>query len=133
MKLNKVVITKHDTCKTYALKRIGLGELLSMDSDEPLIENLVDDNRFVCIHKLRKGAILIWKRCNQGEINIGLEIDKNARVITRKKTIYGHCAVYEGKGLISDVYRDDVFSNIRFRKSKDIRKPDFILFPKKII
>lgn len=126
-KLKAVSITKGETCKTYALKRIGRGHLLSMESDGPKIESLAFGGLFKQVSKPKKGALLLWVEKDEYWDNGGGKIDEAGRVVGVDKKIYGHLAVYEGSGLYSEVVKGHHFPELRLGELKEAKAPDYIL------
>ena len=129
MKLHRVKLVKHETCKSFAFKRVGLSHLLSMDTDKPRIEDLAEGKMFKHLREPKKGALLLWLEGEERYYNETVEIDEDGRIISDRMMVYGHLGVYEGKGLVSDVIGGDLYPIVRVRKYKDLRKPDYILKP----
>lgn len=131
MKLKKVKITCRDSCKTYALKRIGLIDWLDMHTDTPTIKELIDDRRFDHLKEPEVGCILIWtgkeKLSTKGYF-LHQEITEDREIFLIKNFDHGHCAIYEKENLFSDArFVDDVGVVIGLRKYNEISKPDYIL------
>ncbi len=133
MRLESVKITNRDSCKTYALKRIGLEKLLNFNDDTPTIKDLYTTRALKHIESPEVGCILVWKTENGKEQYWNsIEIDSNSRVTKAKMYTYGHCAVYEGDGFISEVRITEdnnkrIVSTIGLKRYADVRKPDYIL------
>lgn len=125
--LAAVKVVKHETCKTYAFKRLGLANLLSIETDSPKIEELVFSGMFRQLKDPKRGALLLWVEKGEYVDNGGGEIDEQGRVIGVDKKIYGHLGVYEGAGLYSEVVSGHYFPEVRMCKYGDVKAPDYIL------
>lgn len=135
MKLKRVKITNRDSCKTYALKRIGLAAMLDMDNDTPTIVELINDRLFEHLDKPEIGCLLIWtgkeKLSTKGYL-LHQEITEDREIFLIKNFDYGHCAVYEKENIFSDAkFVDSVGVILGLRKYNEITKPDYILKVKK--
>lgn len=127
--MKPVKITKHETCRTYAFKRIGLDNLLDINTDEPSIKSLIRNEEYQHLLKPEKGCLIVWVEKNPNYCNIGSEITEEGIVINDSKVTYGHLGVYEGDGLFSDVTTVDEYPSIRIRKLDTLADADYFLKP----
>lgn len=128
MELQEVIITNRDSCKTYPLRRIGLGNLINWENDTPTIQDIITNNNFQQIDEPEKGCVLIWIKNDYLHTSyLPHQIDKNGFVIWKERYNYGHCGIYEGNDIISDCYTENNKSFLRLRKYSETRKPNFIL------
>lgn len=130
MPLFKTEITNRDSCKTYALKRIGMIDLVNIIDNTPNLVELCSSDRFVKIEEPVVGALLIWHESNGYSQNIFSPhcILEDSTIISIKSRDMGHCAVYEQNDMISDCTHDGYKAMIRLRHYKDVKQPDVILF-----
>lgn len=124
MKLCPVVLTKHETCKTYAFKRIGMGQKKEYHS----VASLLEDDRFEIVRKPKKGDLLLWIDTDLKGSYLQNEIKSNCKVITNWVGRGGHVGVFESNGICSDAHMNDNYEwQIRCRSYRDLTKPDYIL------
>lgn len=131
MELSEVIITHRDSCKTYPLKRIGLSHLLDTTTDTPTIKELYESDKFKKLQEPEFGCLLIWTHKNNYATDGYWQphgITKDGKIFSIKRYDYGHVAVFENDGFISDVsWEDGEGTIIRLRKYSELPKPDFIL------
>ena len=134
MVLKEVILTHRDSCKTYALKRIGLSHLIDVENDTPTIKDLCESKDFIRLEQPQIGCLLIWLGKTSDAIEgywqpHGITVD--GRIFSVKRYDYGHLAVYERGEFISDAtWVNDGYvtkSMIRMRKYDDLSNPDLIL------
>lgn len=130
--MKAVTITKHETCLSYALKRIGLE-----NTDVYKYEHLSDDFEiipFLLGTKLKVGHILLWDS-NLETADLPWHITEDGRIINQPVKRRIHLGVWEGDGLVSDCSRlnsQGSLPQLRLRNLSDIgRRPDKILILKK--
>jgi hypothetical protein len=131
MKLKKVIITHRDSCKTYVLRRIGLSNLLNMDTDTPTTKEIYTSDKFQKLQVPEKGCLIIWTHKNDAANNGYWQphgIEEDGKIFYIRRFDYGHIAVYEGNDWVSDVsWEDGQGTIIRLRKYSELPTPDFIL------
>ncbi len=129
MKLHHTEInTYKDSCKTYALKRVGLFHLLNEDKDTPSVESICTGNDFIKLTTPEIGSILVWLWHDKTPYWIAQIITEDGKILSKSRVDYGHCGVYEGNDLVSDcMWEQEWGSIIRMRKYSEIKEPDFIL------
>lgn len=134
MVLDEVILTHRDSCKTYSLKRIGLGHLIDLEKDTPTIKQLCESKDFTRVEQPQIGCLLIWL----GKTSEAIEgywqphgITKDGRIFYIKRYDYGHVGVYERSEFVSDAsWVNDGFitrSIVRLRRYDDLPNPDVIL------
>ena len=131
MELKKVIITHRDSCKSYVLKRIGLSNILDMNTDTPTLKEIISSDKFNKIDTPEIGCLLIWTHKND-YANVGYwqphGIMEDGRIFMITRFDYGHMAVYENEDMVSDVsWEDGQGTIIRLRNYKELPTPDFIL------
>ena len=132
MELEEVIITHRDSCKTYPLRRIGLGHLINWEKDTPTIQDLITSDKFQQVNEPERGCLLIWiKNDYLHSSKYPHRIDKKGFVIWMERYNYGHCGVFEDNGIISECYTENNKSFLSLRKYNEVRKPNFILKLKK--
>jgi hypothetical protein len=131
MMLKDVKITHRDSCKTYPLKRIGLGHIIDWEFDTPTIKDLYTSDMFQNLDEPQIGCVLIWIHKTKDATDgywIPQRITEDGKVISIKRFDYGHCGVYENQNMVSDVsWEDGQGTIIRMRNYDDLPKPDYIL------
>jgi len=125
-------ITNRDSCKTYALRRIGLSHLINWNDDTPTMFEIYNSEDFDHLNEPEIGCLMIWKSdLDKEKFIIEHEIDEFGRIINVSSHSYGHCRVYEGNGYTSEarmlIIDDRVVTKLFLRKFDELRKPDFIL------
>ena len=129
--LNEVLITKFDTCLTYALKRINLEYLIdkgltSIKYIETYFE-LMDFDINLC----QEGLLICWDS-NQDEILIPNHISPEGIITENLVVRHYHLGVIEDFNLVSDCTRKvyDGIPCIRMRNFDNVRYPDKYLILK---
>lgn len=125
--MKDVLIIEHIyPCRSYALKRIGRDDLLTLDwlkNEFPkLLQKYKDDM------ELEVGDILVWKNANANNIYCPVSIQGNEVIFEQIKYAY-HCGVYEGSGFVSDCVLAEINLPlvIRKRKLNQLSRPDCYL------
>jgi hypothetical protein len=124
-----VKITHRDSCKTYALKRVGLSHIIDMNNDTPTLKDVWESALFEEIRTPEVGCLLIWKysKGDDGYYSPH-EIDESGRIIYVKRFDYGHIGVFESGNMVSDVSWEEGWgAMIRLRKYTDLTMPNIIL------
>lgn len=128
MKLLKTTITFRDSCKTYALKRIGLSNLINWENDTPKAKDLWNSDMFQKIEEPETGCVLIWKHKNSEDYYQSHQIEEDGRIVQIKRNDYGHAGIYENNNMVSDCTDGENGDRyLRLRNYADLPKPDFIL------
>jgi hypothetical protein len=129
MKVFKTEITNRDSCKTYALKRIGMIDLVNIIDNTPSLIDLCSNVRFEKIDEPEVGALLIWSESNDYSQNLFYAhcILEDSTIVSIKSRDIGHCAIYEQNDMISDCTNEGYKATLRLRHFKDVKKPDIIL------
>lgn len=135
MDLKAVKLTKWDTCKSYVLKRIGLDHYLSMNSDKPTLEDLINHEGFEHVTMPQQGDLIFWRQ-EEMKVEASNEITAQGIIVTNQVQYCGHLGVFERDGMVSDLMAQDVaeqgeLMTIRMRRYEDLRKADYILRAKK--
>ncbi len=107
--LKPVRLLKHDTCYTYALKRVGqyAEEYVMMESNEFISKFMMEQ---VEEKELVTGDLLcyVWPSDESRIVRVETEISENREIIMNTKDYNVHFMVYEGGGLISHAILVDV-------------------------
>lgn len=131
IKLHEIEVTFRDSCKSYALKRIGYKYDLSLDS--PSYEELLYSGDFQVIKKnfdYQVGDLLIWE--TEVDYLVPHKITADGRILSVWRTDFGHMAVVERDGCVSDLtQRQDDVRRITMRKMENVKTPDTLLRLKK--
>lgn len=100
--LNEVRLLKHDTCYTYALKRVGIDTLenLRLESNEFISKFLLET---VEEKDLKEGDILcyVWEDDPIRKLRAEYFISPEREILIETKYHNVHFMVYEGNGIIS--------------------------------
>ena len=130
MDLKEVNITHRDSCKTYPLKRVGLSHLINWENDTPTIKDLCESKDFEHLEEPEIGCILIWRGKEKQSVEgywMPHKIMQDGKIINVRCFDYGHCAVYEGDGLVSEANVKDWKVILSLRNYNTRPKPDYIL------
>ena len=127
MNLKAVRLTKTDTCLTYILKRLGLGE--NYCTYETYHEFFNQYNFYKVYKKLEKGDVFLWDKGMTWKW-LAWAIDEAGTVEWKNIPVEFHFGIYEGNGQFSDCTRlvTPPHPTLRFRKIIDLQKnPDYVL------
>lgn len=135
MKLHATTVTHRDSCKTYALKRLGIP--VNMDTDTPSIKDLYNSRDFDLLDTPEIGCLLIWADASNGKPYFQPHhITEDGRIVLLRRSDYGHCAIYERDDMVSDLVVCDEFGtfdpSIRLRRYADISSPPTYILKYKI-
>lgn len=129
--LKNVVLTKKDTCLSYALKRVGI------ETHVEYVNQLEEDFHFIPFSVEAcpgEGTLVTWCR-KQSKISVPFEITKDGHILNHDVTIDFHIGVIEDSkiSMVSDCTRKLMPNHvpcIRIRSFEDVRYPDYILVQK---
>lgn len=125
-----VTLTKHDTCLSYALRRIGLQPVNYRYED---LEKDFHMKPFFFGPDCNSGVLLLWDS-NIEEVDIPWHITVDGKIVSVPVKRRIHVGVYEGDGLVSDCSRlgsPSSLPQLKMRHINDIRRqPDKILIYK---
>ncbi|MCP4990866.1 MAG: hypothetical protein GY928_33940 [Colwellia sp.] len=126
MELKKVKLERHDSCLTYALKRIGAANLIELDYYQLLKAGEFKQRDYKLPKGLKRGNLLLWDYSIK-TTPIPNEITKDGKVIAHSYYYGLHFAVYEGKGLVSECsLNDDFVPSINLLRLNEL-KPSKVL------
>jgi len=127
MNFSEVTITQLDTCKTYALKRIGLGDIIDWSLDKPSFKDLITSKSFKIIGIAEPGCLIFWGKDIDKAYFVPRKITKAGQIVSLESYNFGHCGVLENDDLVSDCYSENGKSTIRIREFRKLPTPDYIL------
>ena len=108
--MEPVKLLKHDTCYTYALKRVGICTLehLLLESNDFIRKyqsEMIDEKDL----EIGDILVLILEDIGNGnKVRVQDEITKSSVVLTNSKHYNIHFMVYEGEGVISHTVWSDL-------------------------
>jgi hypothetical protein len=123
--IKAVVISKTESCLSYALKRIGADDLLPIDYDRMVSGEHFHVLRWSETADMQAGDLVLWNR-DLARSLLPIEITTAGTIVHGYLPTGLHYAVYEGDGILSDSTRDGDYPVVRLRKLADCR-PDWIL------
>lgn len=129
--MRAVILTKDDTCVTYALKRVGINLSIKYASE---LNNYFE---FIPFQKnlATKGTIICWNK-RAFISNLTTEITEDGILINHSYIVNEHIAVIEDLNIetASDCIKKgnpNSIPSINIMKLSECREPDFILTIKK--
>ena len=105
MKLFKVILQKHDSCYTYALKRIGKYSLWeAYHSAEEFLEQKVDLKK---VTSVSKGDVLVKiKDAENRTYEVSTHIDEDGKILWKDVALNLHFIVCESDEIYSEAVLD---------------------------
>lgn len=132
--LKEVLVTKFDTCLTYALKRTNLEYLISMGLTSIKYIDDFFELRDFSPEFCSKGTLVCWDS-NQDEILIPNHITSEGILNETYVVRHYHLGVIEDVKCVSDCTRKvfDGIPSLRIRSFDDVRYPDKYLVLREVI
>lgn len=130
--LQPVLITREDTCFTYAMKRIGLNQdIIDCITEPETIEKYFNLIPFLNKEQFQVGDILYFCK-DKRTLNIPIQITGDGIIISHERSIKNHYLVVEENDRVSDCTVDSqIYSYVRSIRMRNIQSietnPDFIL------